>query len=237
MPASELNLFADGMFKFGVPGETGVVEDKDWIDVDFADWLTHYSTSANITETVVLIDASAGASFTIFEDCLLKTFVTYSYMYFSWTAYGGSFLYPITYGGHFYFPIPGEMGAYEQTWNILSPGISFYGAFNRYFDIEISLKLSPLLWCSAKDEHPARDLVITEEFFGGFFIEPGLCFSFKLDDFFTLSFSFLYRNISGARGDSNYKEEGQPAMMVENLGGAGYSAFDAGIIAKFNITR
>jgi outer membrane protease len=33
MPASGWNFFADGIFKFGFPGESGVMEDSDWLDV------------------------------------------------------------------------------------------------------------------------------------------------------------------------------------------------------------
>jgi outer membrane protease len=237
IPASRWSLFTDTVFKFGFPGETGVMEDSDWVDVRYADWLTHYSVSGNKTESAILIDANVGASFTIFEKYLLKTFITYSYIHFSWTASGGSFLYPSSDGDHGYLTVSRDVGTYKQVWNILSPGISFYGAFNRYFNIEISLKLSPFIWLSAKDEHLDRNLVITDEIFGGFFIEPGLCFSFEPNNFFTLSLSFLYRNISGTRGDGDYKYQGQPTITAEDLRGAGYSSFDVGIMIKFNIIK
>jgi hypothetical protein len=35
------------------------------------------------------------------------------------------------------------------------------------------------------------------------------------------------------RGDSTYNEEGSPVLVAKNMGGAGYSAFNAGIIARF----
>jgi outer membrane protease len=237
IPESRWNIFTDGIFKFGFPGETGLMEDRDWVATRYADWLTHYSVHDNETENAILIDANAGVSFTIFEKYLLKTYITYSYMNFSWTASGGSFLYPSADGDHAYLTVSRDVGTYRQTWNILSPGISFYGEFNRYFDIEISFKISPLVWFSAKDEHLNRDLVITEEYFGGIFLEPSLLFSFKPNNFFTISLSFLYRNISGTRGDGEYKEQGQPAFTAKNLTGAGYSGFDIGIMAKFNISN
>jgi outer membrane protease len=235
MPANRWNIYANGIFKFGFPGKAGKMEDRDWADARYADFLTHYSIHDNETENAILIDANIGASFTIFEKYLLKAFITYSYMYFSWTASGGSFLYPSSGGDHGYLVAPTDVGTNKQTWNVLSPGISFYGAFNRYFDIEISLKVSPFIWLSAEDEHLVRNLVITEDITGGFFIEPSLLFSFKPNNFRTLSLSFLYRNISGTRGDSEYKQQGQPTLKAEYLGGAGYSAFDIGIIAQFKL--
>jgi outer membrane protease len=237
IPASRWNIFVDGIFKFGFPGETGQMEDRDWADARYADFLTHYSIHDNKTENAMLIDANIGASFTIFEKYMIKTFITYSYMNFSWTASRGSFLYPDSDGGHGYMVVSSDVGTYKQAWNIISPGVSFYGEFNQYFDIELSFKLSPFIWLSAKDEHLVRKLVITDDVYGGFFIEPGLLFSFKPNNFITLSFSFLYRNISGTRGDGEYKQQGQPTLTVENLRGAGYSAFDIGIMTKFNILK
>jgi outer membrane protease len=233
--AGGLRIFADGLFKFGFPGKTGTMEDRDWIHPEYADFLTHYSVHDNKTENAVLIDAHAGISFPLFKNYVLKIFAAYDYMSFSWSAAGGSFLYPRSYGGHGYMTIPAKVITYKQIWNIISPGISFYGAFNRYFDIEISFKMSPFIRFFAIDEHLVRNLVITDDISGGLFIEPGLLFSFKPNNNIALSFSFSYRNITGSRGDSVYKEQGKLIEITKNLGGAGYSVFDTGIVARFSV--
>jgi outer membrane protease len=234
-PGNSIDFFTGGSFKFGFPGKTGQVEDRDWMSKEYADFLTHYSVHENRTRSASLIDANVGVSFTVFEKYLIKTFLAYNCMMFSWTAIRGSFLYPVSTDGHSYLPESVKVGTYKQTWNIISPGISFYGAFNRWFDIDISLKLSPVVWLSAKDEHLMRNLVVTEKFMGGLFVEPSLLFSFKQNDFVTWALFFSYKNISGSRGDSIYKQQGEQAMKAKNLGGAGYSAFDIGIMAKINI--
>ena len=113
-------------------------------------------------------------------------------------------------------------------------GISLYGKFNRYFDADISVKLSRFVWCKATDNHILRDLVITEDLSGGFYVEPCLLFSFTPKDWFKLSFSAAYKNIWGSRGDSLYKEPGL-TVSYKNIAGAGYSAFDIGIITSFRI--
>jgi outer membrane protease len=232
--SAKRNIFANGMVKYGFPGKTGVMEDSDWLDKDYADLLTHYSVSDNHTKSALLFDADAGVSFALSGGYRLKAFIAYSYMSYSWVAKGGALLYPQKDGGHRYLPESGDVVTYKQTWNIVSPGISFYGAFNRYFDIEISFKLSPFVWINTTDEHLMRNLVITNKPMGGLFIEPGLLFSFKPNNSVTLSLSFSYRNISGTRGNSTYSE---PAKTVryKNVGGAGYSAFDIGIIARVTL--
>jgi outer membrane protease len=233
---SNWGIFADGIFKYGFPDKTGQMEDRDWADAS-VDALTHYSVHDNETTEAYYLDANAGISFKIFEHYLLKTFVSYSFMHLSWTASRGSFLYPSGDRGHYYLIDPMDVGKYTQTWTVLSPGLSFYGAFNQYFDIDISLKLSSLIWLSTKDEHLLRDLVITGEIDGGFFVEPALLFSFKPNNSATLSFSFSYRNISGTRGDSVYKQGGHLLFAAKNLNGAGYSAFDVGIMVRFKLAE
>jgi outer membrane protease len=235
---TRLGIFADAAFKFGFPGKTGQMEDKDWTHPEYPDFLTHYSVHEGKTEGAVLTDIDTGVSFTLFEKYLLKTFVSYSCMYFSWKAGRGSFLYPDSNGGHFYMTTSMNVGTYKQTWNIISPGISFYGTFNNYFDMEIFLKLSPFIWISATDEHLLRNLVVTENLYGGFFIEPGLLFSFTPNDLITLSLSFSYRNISGIRGDSKYDYSSEGVdVTAKDIGGAGLSTFDTGIVVKFKVLQ
>ena len=228
--AYKWGIFSDALFKFGFPGNTGYMEDRDWKDVQNADLLTHYSISDNKTESAVLIDFNAGVTFNIYQDWLLKLFVSYSYMNFSWTASGGHFIYPENEGGHFYIDPSIDVITYNQIWNIVSFGTSFYVAFNPYFNIDVSIKLSPLIFCIAQDNHILRNLFITEHLYGGFFIEPSILFSFTSNDFFALSFSAKYRSINNTRGDSLYNRS-----LYRNIGGAGFSAFDAGIVAKFNL--
>jgi outer membrane protease len=243
-PENRWGIFAGALFKFGFPDETGVMEDRDWIALYYPGFLTHYSVHDNKTESAVLIDANMGVSFRIFNKFLLKTYVAYNFMHFSWTANGGSVLHPYwdidgdgqVDGDHGYLNSI-DVVTYEQFWHVMSPGIAFYGEFNRYFDIEISIKLSPRIWFSAQDYHILRNLIITENADGGFFIEPGLLFSFKPNKFLTLTAVVAYRNISGTRGDGEYKYKGQPAMAANDMTGAGYSGFDVGITAKFNIKK
>jgi outer membrane protease len=240
-PENKWGIFANGSFKYGFPGGTDVIEDRDWMIDNYPNWLTHYSVHDNKTESAYLIDFNLGAQFLISNKFLLKTYVSYHSINFSWTANGGSLLYPYELD-KFNNPIDGHIllesinvGTYEQTWHIISPALSFYGEFNPYFDIEISLEVTPFTWCTAVDEHLMRDLVYTDEVKGGLFIEPSLLFSFKPSAHFVLSFFFAYREISKTRGDTKCEKAGVLALTVKNQAGAGFTSVDFGIIAKYKI--
>jgi outer membrane protease len=180
-----------------------------------------------------MIDVNAGLLIKAHDVFSIKPFLSYSYMNFSWTAKGGSFLYP---DGHAYSITGMNVGTYAQTWNIISLGISLNGVFNRFFNVDLSLKFSPVIWLSARDNHIMRDLIVTENLFGGFFIEPRMLFSFTPNDFFTLSLSMTYKEVFGTRGDSTYNDKGI-IDTYKNLGGAGYFSSEFGIVASFAIIR
>jgi outer membrane protease len=239
MPKNFWGLFTDASFKSGFPLENGTVEDKDWASSYYADFLTHYSVHGNQTDKAIIINANIGARFSI-SNIVSKVFFAYDYMSFSWTAKGGSFLYPENEdgsGGHGYLVNKEfEVGTYSQTWHIISPAISFYGTINDYFNTEISLKLSPFIWCNAEENHILRQLVITDNMNSGFFVEPKFIFSFTPKNF-TLSLSVAYRNINNTRGNGKYDYSDGTTQDVNDMLGAGYSAFDIGIILKFKPGR
>jgi outer membrane protease len=223
-------IFTDVSFKYGIPGKTGMMEDRDWM-MSQADWLTHLSLHDNETATVLLGDLDAGFSLKLYNDFRLKAFLSYRFMYYSFIASRGAFLYPEDDGGHAYLVTNDRVGTYRQIWHIISPGLSFYGVFNKYFDAELSIRVSPLIMLYSLDEHLLKDLVITDEAFWGLFVEPALLFSFKPKSSFALVFSLNYRNISGTRGNSTYRYPDE-SNTYSGVGGAAYSVFDIGISAR-----
>jgi outer membrane protease len=237
-------LFSSASFKFGFPGKTGAMEDRDWIaefwyKIDNPEWLTNYSEHDNRTESALLIDADLGMSFRLSESFLIKTYLVYSYMSFSWAASGGSYLYPPEYDvkEHWFEEPVGSVVTYQQNWHIISPALALYGKFNRYFDIELSLKASPFIWCVADDMHHKTKTLYTDTMVFGFFIEPKLALSYTPKDYFSLSLSVGYRDISGTRGDTEVKAPGEPAVTVENEAGAGYHTFEVRLSAKLRLRR
>lgn len=247
-PQNTWAWFADASFKFGFPMKTGVMEDRDWTasigGVWIPEFLTHYSVHDNFTDSAVLINVGTGVSFKIFERYLIRAEIAYDFMEFAWSAKGGSFLYPAAATNsdghldqrHFYLKDSKEkVITYTQTWHIISPGVSFYGSFNRFFDIDIFLNMSPLVWCNSVDEHLMRDLTIKDTMLFGFFIKPRLLFSYMPTNSITLSLSASYTYIGGTRGPGVYMEEGKADGVHDNGAGAGYSALDVGLIVSIKV--
>jgi outer membrane protease len=229
-------VFADASIKYGLNYKPGLMEDRDWVMLLYSDWLTHYSLHESKTDTAILGDFSAGKMFRLNDAFSIKAFLSYSFIYYAFSAYGGAFLYPEVDGGHVYMANQAKVATYQQTWHVLSPGISFQGVFNKFFDIELFLKASPLVWVSTYDEHLNRNLdIIMDSLFLGLFVEPGLLFSFNANSNLTFSFSLNYRNISYLRGDVVYEELNEAPVTYYNSGGTGYSVLDIGIGMKFKI--
>ena len=233
-------FFIDVLFKVGIPGDAGTMRDSDWLNPSSSDQMTNYSVHDNHAKNTILVDIDIGKSIAIYDVIRLKPFISYSFMYYLWSAEGGFGLYRKSGSAdymYFAFPLSEELITYQQSWHIFTPGVSIYGEFNRFFDIELSFKISPFVWVIAVDHHIARDIVFTDYISGGLFIEPSMLFSFRANSFFSLSFSYSYRSISRARGDTLLEQKGYNSEVYLNSAGAGYSAHRAGITAKFILSN
>jgi outer membrane protease len=229
------NIFVSGSAKWGIPGKTGKIEDRDW-DPDYPDWLTHYSVHDNTTREALLLEFNFGANFVLLDKFLFKPFFSFDYMYFSWLASGGSLLYPESDGGHIYFPVDKNVMAYKQRWYMFSPGLAFSGNFNKFFGLELSFKISPFIWCNAVDEHLMKGVNYFDYMYGGIFLEPKCVFSVFFSSVFYMELSVSYRKISGPRGDDVVKANSlRYTLRNSNAAGAGFDVWDAGLLFRLNI--
>jgi outer membrane protease len=235
---SPWSLFAYGAGKFGIPGKTGVMKDRDWQFVYSGTnilALTNYSNHYNSTQKAVFADARVGATLNIGENFLLKFYAAYSFMTFSWSATGGSLLYRSFFK---YYSPDEEVITYKQTWHTIAPGVSFGGAFNRYFSAEIALSVAPFVWCNAVDDHldPMKSIRSIDVMDGGFAIEPSLFFSYTPISALAISLNVAYKYIAGPRGDTFYHYIGSTFVdSNSNQAGAGYNALDVGIRARYKL--
>ena len=249
-------FFVDGAAKYGFPSEFGTMEDYDWVlwhyfGFRYLDWVSHYSVSDNKTESAFLVDASFGSFFAVSNVYQIRAFISYSYMGWSWTAKGGSLLYLFEetdgdntwvtgYGGHvlegrvIYYPDSVDVVKYRQKWNMVWAGVSLYGNFYPHINFNLSLKLSPLVWLNAVDNHLIRDppMTVTTRSFGGLAFEPGLDLNFNMGRYVSLGLNIKYRQILGVRGDGVYEHEGGQSFIHVNGIGGGYSAFDFNVGAR-----
>ena len=233
-----LGIFTNIGFKYCIPGYTGTAEDRDWMDNlenPTYPWLRLYSEHECYSEKGYLLDLNIGMTIDLVFDLKLKLFLSYSMMYYSWYTKDGSSLYPPGFfPGH--SQISGAGIEYEQLWNIFSPGVSFYGSANRFYDIEIFIKCSPFVWCNAVDNHIVKNYEYIDTLFLGFYIEPGFIISFKPYSFLNFTISFDYRYLGGVRGYTTIKRPGYPDK-IDYGAGAGYSAVNIAVAAKFIFSK
>ena len=76
-PLEGRGFFLGLSMKYGIPGQSGVMEDRDWMSKYNAE-LTNFSSHDNITKEIFQLDFSAGYSFPFIEVLLVKTFVNIS---------------------------------------------------------------------------------------------------------------------------------------------------------------
>ncbi|GMO55181.1 MAG: omptin family outer membrane protease Leo [Termitinemataceae bacterium] len=229
----KVGFFIDGTFKYTIPSEFGSMEDRDWTDNTNHSRLTYFSEHDIKTKNMMFADGNLGLQFLLRQKVIFKTYVSYSYMDFSWSAGAGSLLYPTNH----YYKNDEELLTYQQTWHILSPAISFYGNFNKYFDIELGVKATPFIMAFDNDHHILTRTKYVNEMLGGLFIEPSLELGFKPAKHLKLSLLFSYRNVT-ARGDTYLYNDSNPDVAIsktEFLGGAGYSMLDIAFGIRFTI--
>ncbi|MDR2049424.1 MAG: omptin family outer membrane protease [Treponema sp.] len=247
-PSDRIAFFAELKVKAGLPGKTGVMEDRDWFpNVPVAPGsLTHFSSHENHTKAAFFADIGGGVSFPLGKKAAVKMSLYFSYMFFKYEARNGY----TQYGGNPTttalpcspwdpsFPKVSFSGLgvdYTQHWFILSPGIALVVPGKR-ISFSVSAALSPAVACAAFDNHFTRNLLVNELMFGGIFFEPEGSFFFSFSESMRIGLSVSYRHIGGTRGDryDTDTSTGIDTPWMRNVSGAGYRAFQGK--AAFKIT-
>jgi len=219
-PFEKRGFFSGLSMKFGIPGPSGSMVDKDWQSVENAE-LTNFSSHDNAAEEIFILDFTAGVSFPFFKVLFVKTFVNVSYMKFRFSGENGYMIYARHLGGGKYAPIDedpvkmsfnGKVISYNQEWFYAAPGISA-GYGYKDFLAEISFMITPFIFCADIDEHKNLNKQFMDNMRGGVMIEPGLRLSYIINGRLDISCELSWRYISGTRG---------PAYMRIPIGGGNY---------------
>ena len=224
-PLENFGFFTNLSIKFGIPADTGSITDRDWLpEEDLNAHLTNFSTNDNFTQNALLLDFNAGISFPIASRFALKLYASVSFMDFSGKGTDGYQKYESDNWEKKSFK--GEVINYKQQWAIFGLGLSAYFPFATYFALNASFAASPLVYCVAHDTHlysnitpGATDGQFYDHVSGGFFLEPQGEFVFSPLKKLSLSLSFSYRLMKGAKGGHTDT-------------GAAYSATDTGFSIK-----
>jgi len=218
-------FFASVSFKAGVPADSGVMEDRDWMSTENSN-LTHFSHHTNKTNEFYSLVAAIGASIPVKTYFYIKPFLSGSWTRFSFAARDGYGIYP---GGPVSFEGE-EVIRYKQDWLLLAAGVSIGTNILSPFSFDISFQISPFTYCAATDEHLDESKRITYHDYTawGFFLEPAGRFSFNTQRI-EFSLEVAWRYMGKTRGNS-FGSDGSFGNA-----GAGFSFIDTRLAVKLRI--
>ena len=238
-------FFASVSFKTGIPGDSGTLENRDWMSVENGS-LTHFSSHTNRTSDFYWLDLALGATIPVKPYFYLKPFVSGSWMHFSFTGRDGNGTYarqktsttfysiddnPLKY------PFSGEVIHYKQDWFLAAMGFSVGTKILSPFSFDLSFQISPFTYCAAMDEHLEREDTFLDYTGWGLFLEPAGVFLFSVGRRIDLSFELAWRYIGKTRGETYMKHgnNNKKYYLSTNEGGAGLSLFNANFLIRVRI--
>ena len=245
-PFDKKGFFSGFSLLSGISGKSGSMENRDWLSKQNSA-LTNYSKHDNFTKNIFFLDFNAGYSIPLKKRFQLKPFINISYMHFSFYGVGGYGQYakgnygnngiyePIEDAPIEYFPEGKKVINYTQNWLTGSPGFSSVFYFLPVLSIELSFQISPLILCSALDEHIGGEVQFRDYMRGGLSLCPALLFSFSFKEIFTLSMDISLRYITNTKGPSFRRGYGKSLYFDNGISGAALSLFNAGILFKVNL--
>ncbi|MDR0496025.1 MAG: omptin family outer membrane protease [Treponema sp.] len=242
-PFNYTGLSSSLSLKIGIPLNTGIMEDRDWMNPSH-NYPTHYSRHDNYTKSAILSDLSVGYSWRLNDFLSLKAFAEFSFMHFSWSGENGYYQYPTTEYPANYPPwnddLPkiyfeditkdGRVILYSQNWFIFAPGISLKCRLGNITSLEGIINYTPLIYCSDRDDHLLTGSTYYDYTFFGHYLKGSGAFHISASDNLSFSLALSYKLITGTRGDIY---EGK--YYSENLAGTGFSAFDLAIAATIRL--
>ncbi|MDR2313491.1 MAG: omptin family outer membrane protease [Spirochaetaceae bacterium] len=251
-PLRRWGFFWGVSFKMAVPVKTGLVEDRDWLDLKpgFSPGsLTHFSQHDNATRWAIFGSLTTGFSVPLGKIFFLQLPVSLEYQGVIMDAVDGY----TQYGNNWSRPGPYETwdpswpkesfsGAgirYSQYWIILSPGLVLGMNLSR-FSLSISCKLSPLITSISIDDHLERGIIFTDYMLGGIYLEPAVSASFSFNPRLAAGANFSYRLVKGTRGNEfvdyyGAANAGKTDGVALNCAGAGMELFTGSVFLKIRL--
>ena len=244
-PAEKSGVFSNISFKYGIPGNSGKMEDRDWVSLQNTA-LTHFSSHDNITREIFLIDACGGYSLALARFMVIKPFINVSYMRYRFSGTGGyaSYAKETSPGSGIYAPIDwstphffeGKVINYTQEWITAAPGFFMGFYFLKLLFTEFSFQISPLIICVDLDEHLKTNVQYRDYMRGGLLIEPAFRLSCAFNRWVELSASCSWRFIKGSKGEIYARNPiGSGTYTQQGIAGAGLSIIDTGFLLKVRL--
>jgi outer membrane protease len=229
-PMKAPGFFSSFSFKAGIPADSGVMEDRDWLWPANSD-LTRFSSHTNKTDVFIQLDAAAGVSLPT-NNNLVKLFIGGSWMRFAFTGRNGYGIYNDCNPKEQNFS-GDTVISYQQDWLLLTMGFS--AGTNFYpFSFNISFQISPLTYCAAIDNHIRRDTIFRDFTGLGLFIEPSFNMSFAVKPV-ELSLGLNYRHIGKTSGESYINVNNSGFNLDSHKAGASLSMLDSRFLVSIRL--
>jgi outer membrane protease len=243
-PLQAFGAFARFSAKFGIPAETGIMEDRDWQAPGGE--LSNYSQHDNTTNGAMILDLAGGINIPLRPYVATRLSVGLSYLHFSWTAKDGYLQYgggsgawhPITDADP-KRPLSGAIVSFTQDWLLLPFGLSveFFPASR--FSGKIWFNAGVMLAYAGQDTH---HLLYNTRYWsefrdhinGGYTLEPGVEFRFTPHERVSLRAYFSWHRITANSHGASYSSLAgngieQDFRFTGDFAGGGFQAFDSGI--------
>ena len=231
---SGLGFFISLDFKIGIHGDSGIHENRDWLDHNNRDKLTDYSFHINRTKGFYWIDFAVGMSIPVRSLFYLKPFLNGSWMHFSFTGRDGQGIY-VNPSYNITVIYKGEIIRYRQDWYLIAAGLSIGTVKFFPISMDFTFQISPLTFCMARDDHLYSQHRVFMDFSGfGLFIEPSGRVSLSIKNF-DISLETAYRYIGRTLGPA-YKDSWNTGNFSSaGSAGAGLSLLDTRFLFKIKL--
>jgi hypothetical protein len=251
-PWGKNGLWAGLSFKYGLPLNTGFIEDRDWL-ARGADYLTNYSQHNAFSSGspldifsgtgTFMTEFSAGYSWAFVSSFWIRAGVELSYLRFSWMSQDGYTQYGIAdavYGSKSWdtgpiIPHSGPAITYTQNWLMAAPELEAGLKLTELFSVSASISLSPLIYGFCRDDHlaAAKRNTYLDYLSAGISLKEKLELRFKPNQRFVLSLSAALMDTSGSRGDDYMSKNGSSYIRLHGKAGGGYRFLDVSLSGAY----
>ena len=238
---NEAGFFSLLSFKAGIPGDSGKLEDRDWMSIENSA-LTNFSSHTNKTRQFFSLDAAVGVSVPLKAGFIVKPFISASWMHFAFTGRDGYYKYARKVSSNTFYSIDdnpetgqlsGDVIYYKQNWLLLSPGVSFGVRLFYPFSIDFSFKVSLVSYCSSRDDHIETNTTYLDFTRVSLYYEPAVCLSYSFKRI-EHSLEFSWKRVAKTEGESYLGNDYSGYGLSPNKAGAGLSVMDLRYLIKFH---
>jgi outer membrane protease len=233
-PLAGFGLFSTLFLKFGIPMETGVMEDRDWQEPGGR--LTKYSRHDALSNGALILDLAAGPNIPAGPFLAFRPSLGFSYNRFSWTGrdgykhYSKSNSVPLEDSDP-RIPISGTVVSYSQDWLYMPLGFSLLIMPGRRFSGILWLYAGPVFKFAGLDNHHLTFFQYKDESKGGYFLEPGGEFRFSPGERFSLRVYGSWRRLAAKSHGKTYSRftGGDAWNFLGNTAGGLFQTMDLGL--------